>query len=169
MATYEFERIEELKRQLLLSPAGVCRQYADRVEGLLRTLEPKRTYAYRYIYLSITGFQTREEASFAGEEIRPDLLSLLRELSDAAPSSVEDADEPILSLEEVQRRCDVSNRTVYRWRQRGLISRTYIFPDGKKRTGVPESALEAFRSREGDAVERSLEEKTAARKHKAKK
>ncbi len=155
MAKYEIDRIEELKRQLLLSPAEVCRQYADRVEELLRTLEPERTYPYRYLYLSITGFQTDEEAAYRGDHIRPDLLAMLRELSDAAPSRVDEVDEQVLTLEEVQRRCDVSKRTVYRWRQRGLISRKYIFPDGRKRTGVPESALDAFRSREASTVDRS--------------
>jgi len=157
MATYRCKELEDLKKQLLLSPPAVRISHADRLEELLRSFDVARRYAYRFVYLGITGFlpQGGGGSTYAGEEIQPDLLRMLLELSDASPSHVSNAPERVYSIDEINLEYEISARTIFRWRRQGLISRKYIFPDGRKRTGVRKSALERFINENEESVRRS--------------
>lgn len=146
MSTFTLTRIGELHRQLMLSPADVRGRYADRLERFLLELEPALTYSYEFVYFRIAG--VRLDASrldtFTGAELTPDLLLLLEALSEGAPPLVTDAGEELYAIEDLRARFGVTARTIRRWRQRGLVSRRYEFPDGVRRTGVRRSALERF-------------------------
>ena len=151
MSGYSIRRIEDLKRQLILSPDAVRSNYTDRLEELLRSMEPGQKYAYRYIYLAVTGFQPEEEDGevYPADEVRPDLLRMLLELSAKSPSPVSDVGEKVLTIGEIKRRRGVSARTVRRWCRRGLVARKYTFLDGRRRTGIRASALESFLEENG--------------------
>lgn len=151
MSGYRIRKIEDLKRQLILSPDSVRSNYTDRLEELLREMDPDRKYAYRYIYLAVTGFQPEDEDGdvYAAEEVRPDLLRMLLQLSAKSPVPAKDVGERILTIGEIERKEGVSARTVRRWCKRGLISRKYIFPDGRRRTGVRISAFRSFLEEHG--------------------
>jgi len=154
LAEFDFPEIEDMGRQLTRSPAKVRRRYADRLEELLLELEPERAYPYEYVFFRVTGFRpdnTRVE-TYAGESIMPDLLCVLDALSDALPPRVDDVEERIYNLSEIEEMCEVSVRTLHRWRQRELVSRQYVFPDGRTRVGVRETALERYIARNKESV-----------------
>jgi len=168
MAGYRFKDLEDLKKQLLLSPPDVRRKYADRLEELLRSFDTAGKYAYQFIYLAITGFRPDEDnaAIYKGEELLGDLLRMLSDLSESSPTEAAEAGETVYTLDQVERQYNVSERTVFRWRQKGLVSRKYLFPDGRQRTGVRHSVLMKFIEENQDSVARSVRfSKTSEEEH----
>ena len=119
---------------------------ADRLEALLRSLDPERTYTHEFVYFRITGFRPAKPAmeTYGGADLRSDLVRMLRAISLSAPQATQDVPEKVLSLEEAAERFGVSKRTLARWRKAGLVARHYVFPDGRRRVGVRASALEGF-------------------------
>ena len=52
--------------------------------------------------------------------------------------------EPVLSIEDVTARFNVTSKTIQRWRRRGLPARRFVFADGKRRVGFLVSSVERF-------------------------
>jgi len=67
--------------------------------------------------------------------------------------TVEQASEPVLTVEEVSRRFNVSSRTVGRWRRQGLVARRFII-GGRAKVGFLESSLAQFVEAHRDQIER---------------
>jgi len=157
VSMFTFETIGQLHRQLERGPARVRRQQVQRLEELVEGLEPDRLYPYDFLFYRITRYRPREDVreSFPGRELLPDLLTTLRELSAGVPADVAEVDETVCSLADVARSCNVSVRTVRRWRLRGLPTAYYRFPDGQARMGVRESVLARFLERNAELVSSS--------------
>jgi len=147
----------ELERQLLLSPQQVRGRHADRLEALALAIRPDKTYTHEFTYFRVTGFRPTDppDEAYQGVALRRDLLRLLDTVSATAPAPVQDVPEPVLSLQQVADRCNVSVRTAHRWRHEGLVSRKYLFPDGRRRTGVREKALTMFLEENRERTRRS--------------
>ena len=159
MARYDHRSLKGLEKQLLLSPAPVRRKHADRLEAFLLDINPESDYSLEFIYYRITGFRPTELPLeiIPGNELRLELQKMLEEVSSSAPTPVEDVPERVYSVEEIADRYGVSERTVYRWRKRGLFTRKYQFPHGREKVGVREEALERFVQEHHDLVERSAD------------
>jgi len=154
---FKLKIIADLYRQLRLSPPDVRRGHVDRLENLLLELDPGRTYPYEFIYFRVTGFRPKEEILEAhpGTDVLPDLQRALLKLSGTVPRTVSDLREPVHSVDQLADALNVSARTVLRWRRRGLVACKYVFPDGRKRTGVRQAALDAFMEENREIVARS--------------
>ncbi len=157
MSGFALVAIKELYHELRLSPPEVRQKHADRLEELLLSLDPERPYPYEFIYFRMTGFRTDTEGGqvLRGETLLADLHLLLERLSEAAPTPVESVPERVYTVGEVAGRFNVTVRTVYRWRREGLVARKYVFPDGRTRVGIHQSAVERFKELHGERVERS--------------
>ncbi len=157
MAGFALKSIAELYRQLRLSPPDVRRRHVERIEKLLLELAPERTYPYEFIYFRATGFRPKENVLEAhpGAEVMPDLQLALLKLSGSVPQDVATQAETVYSVDRLAASLNVSSRTIHRWRRRGLVVRKYVFPDGRRRTGVRQTALDAFLEENQDAVARS--------------
>lgn len=157
MARFRSRTIRELVHQLMVGPPEVRRVQADRLEELLAGLDPDRVYPYEFVYFRITGFRPQDEFSetYAGRELLPDLLRALEMLSRTVPRPAEGVDEPVLTVEQVAGRFNVSVRTVRRWRRRGLVGAYYVSRDGRAFLGVRQSASDRFARRHRPMVERS--------------
>ena len=156
MGRYQHRAVAELCAELLYSPERVRRRHVWRLEALLAGLEPDRKYPLDYLCYRITGFHPQGRMTvLSGAEVRADLWQLLQDLSARLRDPVAADGEPILRLEEVARRCHVSIRTVHRWRREGLVSRQFLFPDGRTYAGVRESVLERFLEKYRRQVRRS--------------
>ena len=59
------------------------------------------------------------------------------------PVPVEQAVEPMLTLEEVSKRFNVSTKTISRWRVQGLTARR-VKVNGRSQLGFPTVAVEKF-------------------------
>jgi len=158
MAQFDHREFQDLLMQLNLSPPAVRMRYADRLEEFLLDLAPERIYPYEFLYYRITGFRPEGDRreTYAGSDVLPDLMRVLEAISEGAPQNVDDVDDRVYTLPEVSDICRVAVRTIRRWRRRGLVSRKYIFGDGRTRIGIREAALERFIDRNEEAVEASM-------------
>ena len=162
MARYSHTGLTGLEKQLLLSPPSVRQKHADRLEALLLSLSPETEYSLEFVYFRVTGFRPTElpVETISGGTLRTELRKMLEEVSASAPTSVEDVPERVYTIGKIADRCNVSKRTVYRWRDRGLICRKYRFPDGRVRVGVRQEAMERFAGEHSDLLEQSADFRT---------
>jgi RNA polymerase sigma factor (sigma-70 family) len=89
----------------------------------------------------------------SGEETIHDLRCFVEDLSDSADIPVEQVNEPVLTVGDVSRRYNVSTKTVDRWRNRGLVSRRFLFGN-RKRVGFLQSSVDRFVDQHEDEVNR---------------
>lgn len=142
-------------QQVRFAPREKKVEQANRAEKLLNELEPKRAYPYDYLAYRITEFrpETAPHTLITGDEARHDLGLFVEDVSDAADVPVEDAGEPVHTVEDLSRMFHVSTKTISRWRQQGLVSRRFVF-DGRKRVGFLQSSVERFVARNEERVRR---------------
>ena len=77
----------------------------------------------------------------------------VEDLSATARQAVEQVEEPVLTVDEVSRRYNVSSRTVARWRRQGLVARRFVI-GGRTKVGFLESSLQRFVTAHHTQVER---------------
>ncbi len=142
-------------QQVRFAPREKKVEQANRAEKLLNELESKRTYPYEYLAFRITDFrpETTPHTLITGDEARHDLGLFVEDVSDAADVPVEDAGEPVHTVEDLSRMFHVSTKTISRWRQQGLVSRRFMF-EGRKRVGFLQSSVERFVARNEERVRR---------------
>jgi RNA polymerase primary sigma factor len=155
MPTYKSASIRDLAKQLLFSPDNVRLQMIDRAEQLVAILDAKKKYPYEFICYQVTGYRPRTTVLEAidGEILRQDLVRMVEALSDSMDLKADAMDEDVLTIDQLAGRFKVSTKTVSRWRKAGLVSRRFIFPDGKKRVGFLASSVGNFATRHGDRID----------------
>jgi RNA polymerase sigma factor (sigma-70 family) len=113
---------------------------------LLAEIEPGKSYPYQYVCFRLTEFRsdTHPDLLIAGETLRHDLELFARKVEKSVPAlPIEHAVEPMLTLEEVSRRFNVSTKTISRWRVKGLTARR-VKVNGRSQLGFPRAAVEKF-------------------------
>lgn len=136
----------ELRRGILaVTDKSAQLECSRRAERLLDQLDAKKLYEAGMIAERVLGIDRTGTATPAasGGEIRNELLHLIEAISEANITPAEVAPEPVLTVDEVAQRWNVSVKTISRWRNRGLIARTFTF-DGRQRIGFLESSLSRF-------------------------
>ncbi|HUG69414.1 MAG TPA: sigma-70 family RNA polymerase sigma factor [Pirellulaceae bacterium] len=136
----------ELRRGILaVTDKSTQLECSRRAERLLDQLDAKKLYEAGMIAERVLGIDRTGTATPAasGGEIRNELLHLIEAISEANITPAEVAPEPVLTVDEVAQRWNVSVKTISRWRNRGLIARTFTF-DGRQRIGFLESSLNRF-------------------------
>lgn len=117
----------------------------DRAERFLAELDPTRTYPFQLVCYRITEYRPERypDLVLTGEELAHDLRLFIDALSASANIPVAMAGEPILTVEDLSRRYNISTKTVNRWRERGLVARRFMV-DGRRRVGFLESSVKRF-------------------------
>ena len=123
-------RLEQVER---------AEQLARRDRGQ-RSSIPTSTLCFR-----ITGYRPDGWPALVldGGDVQHDLRLFVEDLSATVRQTVEQAAEPVLTVDEVSRRFNVSTRTVTRWRRQGLVARRFVI-DGRTKVGFLESSLSRF-------------------------
>jgi RNA polymerase primary sigma factor/RNA polymerase sigma factor len=156
---YVIPAIRELRdQQVRFAPREKKLEQVAQAERLLAELDPKRTYTYEYLCYRITHYRPEacRDVRFSGQQASHDLYLFVEDLSDAANVQAEAAGERVATIEELARQCNVSTKTISRWRRLGLISRRFVV-DGRKRVGFLQSAVERFVAENADKVQRGAE------------
>lgn len=138
--------IRELRdQQVRFAPREKKLEQIERAERLLGELDPSRTYSYEYLCFRITEYRpaAAPHKTMSGEDAHHDLRLFVEDVSDAADIHVEDAGEPVHTVDELSKMFNVSTKTISRWRQQGLVSRRFIV-NGRKRVGFLRSSVERF-------------------------
>jgi len=145
-SSYRHPALKQLKeQQTRFAPRERRLEQIDRAEQLLAEIEPTRCYPYEYLCFRITGFRPEGAPALVleGGEVRHDLRLFVEDLSATVEQAAELVTEPVLTVDAMSRRFNVSVRTVTRWRRQGLVARRFII-DGRTKVGFLESSLSRF-------------------------
>src|SRR5207249_1846739 len=89
-----------------------------------------------------------------------DLRLFVEDVSDSANVPVEDAGEPVHTVEELSKMFNVSTKTISRWREQGLVSRRFLFDGKRKRVGFLHSSVDRFVQHNTERVRRFCRTRT---------
>ena len=154
--SYRHPALKELKeQQSRFAPKDRLLEQIDRAEKLIAEIESEKRYPYAYLLFRITGFRAEATPAqvFDGAGVRSDLKLFVEDLSATICQTVEQTPEPVLTVEEVSRRFNVSTRTITRWRGQGLVARRFVI-DGRAKVGFLESSLTRFVEAHREQVDR---------------
>jgi len=159
MAHYKNPAIRQLKdQQVRYAPRDARLAQIDKAEKLLEEIDQAREYRYQDLCYRITDYRPElyPDLVLSGEEAAHDLRLFIEDLSDSADIRAENSQEQVLTVEDVSRKFKVSTKTVDRWRNRGLVSRRFMFGN-RKRIGFLQSSVDRFVARHAGDVERGTQ------------
>jgi RNA polymerase sigma factor (sigma-70 family) len=142
-------------QQIRFAPRDVRIKQVDRAEQVLTQLDPGKDYGYPELCEKITSYRSEmhPDLVITGEEAVHDLRCFVEDLSESVAVPVENAGEEVWTLSDVSHRYRVSEKTVNRWRDKGLVSRRFKMGE-KIRLGFLRSSVERFVSAHPETVER---------------
>ncbi len=157
MSDFKTQALREFTEQQtrFAPPARRLSQVAAALK-LLAEIEPAKAYPYQYVCYRITDFRSEAygDLLIPGEALRHDLELFARRVERSLPAvPIEQAVEPMLTLDEVSQRFNVSTKTISRWRVRGLTARR-IKMNGRSQLGFPKVAVERFVAEHRGLVEK---------------
>jgi RNA polymerase sigma factor (sigma-70 family) len=126
------------------------------VEKLLPLIDPAREYPLDFVVYRLTGVRPRTDVFgqvIMGRQLADDLRIWLNRRTSQAVVSTRQVNEKIFTVEELGQLMSVSARTIRRWQKRGLSGQIFLFADGKKRLGFPDSSVEQFRAGHSKLIE----------------
>lgn len=143
------------EQQKRYAPLDKRIEQMDRAEVLLASLTPDQTFHYPQLCEAITGFRTDKypDLILTVTDLQHDLPLFVEELSASLDMPVENAGEPVLTVDEISEQFNVSTKTVDRWRKRGLVSRRFKFGN-RSRVGFLRSSVDRFVNEHGNEIER---------------
>src|SRR5438552_9591841 len=146
MARFRIDSIADLSRQLAFAPHDTRAAQITAAEELLHLIDPAKAYPLSFVIFKITGYSPRQinEDLLTGLALQHDLGLLIERISDTLNVQTQQISQPVLRIDDVSERFNVTGKTIQRWRRRGLCGRKFIFPDGKRRVGVLLSSVERF-------------------------
>jgi RNA polymerase sigma factor (sigma-70 family) len=159
MSHYKNPAIRQLKeQQVRYAPRDARLEQIDKAEQLLEELDLAQDYRYQDLCQRITTYRPEmyPDLLVTGEDAAHDLRLFIEDLSDSANIKAESLPEQVLTVEDVSKRFKVSTKTVDRWRNRGLVSRRFMFGN-RKRIGFLKSSVERFVARHANDVERGAQ------------
>lgn len=155
MPPYRLEILRSLARQLAFAPADVRAEQIAAAEMLLGDLDRSKSYPPDFVTFRITGYKPKgrvQGEQLTGIALEHDLCLLIEDVSTTLNLVAAQQPEPVLSIDDVTVRFNVTSKTIQRWRRKGLVSRRFIFADGKSRVGFLLSSIERFIARNTQAV-----------------
>jgi RNA polymerase sigma factor (sigma-70 family) len=156
MSNYKNPALRQLKeQQVRYAPRDARLEQIDKAEQLLEELDLTQEYRYQDLCQRITTYRPEmyPDLVVTGEDAAHDLRLFIEDLSDSANIKAESLLEQVLTVEDVSKAFKVSTKTVDRWRNRGLVSRRFMFGN-RKRIGFLKSSVERFVARHATDVER---------------
>jgi RNA polymerase sigma factor (sigma-70 family) len=155
MERFRHPEMADLAKQLIFSPAKVRLQQVNRAERLVCLIDPQRAYPFEFVCYQITGYRPKVDIgrTLPGKFLRADLVRLVERVSHSLRTPVGEAGEPVMTIPDAAKHFDVSEKTIQRWRKSGLVSRRFLWPDGRVRIGFLQSSLERFATRNREKVQ----------------
>jgi RNA polymerase sigma factor (sigma-70 family) len=155
---FQVPALKELaEQQVRYAPPARRLEQLARAEQLLAEVEPSRHYPYQFVCYRITEFRSNAYADLLirGDVVEHDLCLIIEALAKTTPAvPVETIPEPVLTLEQISKRLNVSTKTITRWRDRGLVSRK-VLANGRRQVGFVQSVVDRFLVLHRAHVERS--------------
>jgi RNA polymerase primary sigma factor len=139
-------------QQVRFTPPGRRLEQRVRAERLLAEVEPTRQYPYQFVCFRVTEFRPESypDLLIPGDELAHDLGLMIEALGGPVEAEVAD---PVVTLEEISKRLNVSTKTIRRWRPLGLVG-WRMLRDGKRQMVYRQSVIDRFLSTHADRVQR---------------
>lgn len=156
MSRYNNPAIKQLTdQQVRYAPVDVRVEQVDKAERLLSELEPEQQYRYQDLCEKITDFKPSMYPDLVvdGKDAIHDLGLFVEDMSASTSLSAEQAGEPVLTVDDLSQKFNVSTKTVDRWRKRGLVGRRFRFGN-RSRIGFLTSTVDRFVRDHKDEVRR---------------
>jgi RNA polymerase sigma factor (sigma-70 family) len=157
VAKFRIDKIGELSRQMSFTPQEARLEQLTAAEGLLLEIDPAKAYPLDFLVFRITGYHPKsvDQALLTGLAVQHDLGLLIEQASAPLNLRSDAVGQPVLGIDDVAQRFNVTSKTIQRWRRRGLAARRFIFPDGKRRVGFLAATVERFLAIHRDQVVRA--------------
>ena len=143
-------------QQVRFAPPARRMEQLARAERLLSEIDCERSYPYQYVCFRITDYRpdSYPDLLIDGSDLQHDLYVFVAQLARSLPPvPVETVAEPVLTLEQMSKRLNVSTKTLSRWRRRGLIG-VPVLCNGRRQVGFLPSLVEPFLLANHDRVDR---------------
>ncbi|KPK75244.1 MAG: hypothetical protein AMJ79_11980 [Phycisphaerae bacterium SM23_30] len=170
MAQMRSPELQQLYLQARFSPEKHRLRQINACDAVLRLIQPGKSYPWEFLCFHLTGYRPRtrdatklidyntllHDLSVYSERISRTLRILIGEY----------ANQKIHTVETLCKRFGVCEKTISRWRRKGLVGRYALFGDGKYRLVFPAGTVELFLRRQRRQVRRgkSFSQLTAAEK-----
>jgi len=129
VAKFRIDTLAELTRQMAeFTPHDVRVTQVTAAEELLHSLDAAKAYPLDFIVYRITGYRPRGDVSpdaelLTGLALQHDLGLLIERVSETMDVRTDGLSEPVLDIEAVCERFNVTSKTIQRWRRKGLPAR----------------------------------------------
>jgi len=144
MSVYKHPALKQLAdQQVRFVPPPRRLEQLRRAERLLAEIKEDKQYPYQFVCYRITDYRPDAYADLliSGEDLRHDLGLLIAELAGSLPAiPIEEVPEPVLTLEQLSEKLNVTTKTLNRWRKRGLIG-VPILCNGRRQVGFLDSVV----------------------------
>ncbi|AQQ70820.1 RNA polymerase principal sigma factor HrdB [Limihaloglobus sulfuriphilus] len=151
--------IKQLLKDVRFAPKNTKLRQLVSAENFIDTIDKNRSYPFDFVCYKITGFRYHEdefsEDVLTGSDLYTDLLGFVLSLSSQISIPVKEVSEKVYTVVELAGKFKVARKTIDRWRRQGLVSRTYIYEDSRRRVGVRESDMKKFISRHPEMFRRA--------------
>ncbi|HEY8665166.1 MAG TPA: hypothetical protein VIL86_00815, partial [Tepidisphaeraceae bacterium] len=143
---FRIDSIGELARQMKFTPQDTRGEQIAAAENLLHQIDPAKAYPLEFIIYKITGYHPKDIRAdlLTGLALQHDIGLLVEAVSESLDTRIDALGEPVLAIDDVTEKFNVTSKTIQRWRRRGLPARRFVFPDGKRRVGFLLSSVERF-------------------------
>jgi RNA polymerase sigma factor (sigma-70 family) len=154
---FRIDKIGDLCRQLSFTPNDNRLAQLSSAEELLLEIQPAKAYPFNFVVFRITGYSPKQldQTLLTGIALQHDLGLLIEQVSQTLDLREADSPQPVMTIEDVAQRFNVTSKTIQRWRRRGLAARRFIFKDGKRRVGFMLGLVERFLAIHRDQVIRA--------------
>lgn len=155
MRKIKSQSLGQLLLQFRFTPEKKRQKQLDAAEKLFAIIDSEKEYPFEFVCFRITGFHptgTGAEELIKGDELLDDLRIFISKLSGKLARPASEQGQKIYTIEEFAKTTCVSIKTIYRWRERGLIARKYIFDDGKRRFGFLQPTVDKFLKANPDLI-----------------
>lgn len=147
MSEFKTEALRELtEQQTRFAPPARRQAQIAGAQKLFGEIETGRNYPYQYVCFRVTEYRSDAHADLLipGADLKHDLELFVRRLERSLPAVPAGASvEPLLTLDEVSKKFNVSTKTISRWRVKGLSARR-VKVNGRSQLGFPTAAVERF-------------------------
>jgi RNA polymerase primary sigma factor len=144
MTQYRQAALKQLAdQQVRFVPAPRRMEQLRQAERLLAEIGPSKQYPYQFVCYRITDYRPDAfpDLVIAGADLQHDLGLLIADLAGSLPAvPIEEMAEPVLTLEEMSAKLNVTTKTLNRWRKRGLIGLP-VLCNGRRQVGFLPSVV----------------------------
>ena len=158
MKSYKQQALKELAdQQVRFAPPPRRLEQLKRAEQLLTEIDADRAYPYQFLCYRVTDFRSEGYASLVipGQDVVHDLGLWINELANSLPAiPVDEVPEPVMSIDEISKKLNVTTKTINRWRKRGLIG-IPVVSNGRRQLGFLPSLVDPFLAANKERIAKS--------------